>query len=46
MDEVFAENHALSTKQRSTVKPVLLPHRHLKEFQSMDYIQDLLFLDF
>ena len=37
-DEASAENPVLSTRQRSMVNLVLLPCRHLKEVQSMDYI--------
>lgn len=45
VDEVFVENHGLSTGLRSVGKLVLLSRHHLKEVQSKDYIQDLFFLD-
>ncbi len=45
MDGVSTENLALSIGERSEMKPMLLPHHHLKEFQSLGYIQDLLLLD-
>ena len=35
---VSVENPALSTGHSSAMKPMLLPRRHLKEVQSMDYI--------
>ena len=46
MDEVSSENSALSTGWCSAVKPMLLPRCHLKEVQSMVYIENLFFLDF
>jgi len=45
-DDVFVENLALSTRQCFAVRLVLLPCHHSKEVRSMDYIEDLLFLDF
>ena len=43
-DGVFIKTLALLTRQRSTMKPVLLLRRHSEEAQSVGYIQDPLFL--